>query len=59
MNTNNSRPANIYGEFDPLIGRALQWIDAHPRSASALLWLQALALAYVVFCYDFTIPMYK
>jgi hypothetical protein len=56
---NTQQADKMHGEFDPLIGRALQWIDTHPRTASALLWLQALAVAYAVFCYDFTIPMYK
>lgn len=35
------------------------WMDQHPRTASALLWLQVVALIWAVFAYDFTIPMYK
>lgn len=35
------------------------WIDRHPRTSSALLWLMAAALMYAVFTYNFTIPAYK
>ena len=32
----------------------LCWIDKHPRTAAALLWLQAAALLYIVITYQFT-----
>ena len=41
------------------LGLLLVWLDSHPRTAAALLWLMAAALAWVVFTYDFTIPAYK
>ena len=43
-------PAQIYAEFGP-VGVVFQWLDEHPRAG--------LALAYVVFTYEFTIPAYK
>ena len=49
---------SIYREFGPLAG-LFAWIDNNPRTSSALLWLMAAALVYVVFTYKFTIPMYK
>ena len=49
---------SIYREFGPLAG-LFAWTDRHPRTSSALLWLMAAALVYVVFTYDFTIPAYK
>ncbi len=59
MNTKQEKtPEQIYAEFGP-VGVVFQWLDEHPRAASVLLWLQGLALAYVVFTYDFTIPAYK
>ena len=59
MNTKQEKtPAQIYAEFGP-VGVVFQWLDEHPRAASVLLWLQGLALAYVVFTYEFTIPAYK
>lgn len=66
MNTqnNNSRPAATHQqpaelrELGPLAA-LFGWMDQHPRTASALLWLQVVALIWAVFAYDFTIPMYK
>lgn len=53
MKTTNNTPANIYTEFGPL-GYLFRWIDEHPRTSSALLWLMSAALVWVVFTYDFT-----
>jgi hypothetical protein len=49
---------SIYREFGPLAG-LFAWIDNNPRTSSALLWLMAAALAWVVFTYHFTIPAYQ
>lgn len=49
---------SIFAEFGPLAG-FFSWIDRHPRTSSALLWLMVAALVWVVFSYDFTIPQYK
>jgi hypothetical protein len=46
-------PAHYTSEFGPL-GYLFCWIDRHPRTAAALLWLSAAALMYAVFTYDFT-----
>ena len=51
------QPAELR-ELGPL-GALFGWMDQHPRTAAALLWLQAAALVWAVFAYDFTIPMYK
>lgn len=63
-NKTNSRPAwalwnstaGTYTRRDiiPGLDWLFRWLDRHPRTAAALLWLQAAALAYVVFTYDFT-----
>lgn len=52
MNTQNNTPAELQelGALAPLFA----WLNRHPRTAAALLWLQAAALVYVVFTYDFT-----
>jgi len=57
MKTTNDNRAELreLGALAPL----LEWMDRHPKTAAALLWLQALALAYVVFTYRFTIPAYQ
>ena len=57
MKTINDTPAELreLGALAPLFA----WTDRHPRTASALLWLMAAALVYVVFTYNFTIPAYK
>lgn len=44
---------NYTSDFGPL-GYLFQWIDEHPRTAAALLWLSAAAIVYAVFTYDFT-----
>ena len=49
---------SIYREFGPLAA-VFAWIENNPRTSSALLWLMAAALAWVVITYEFTIPMYK
>ena len=53
-----SERAALLRQLGPL-GLLLDWLDRHPRTASALLWLMAAAAAWVVFTYDFTIPAYK
>ena len=53
MKTTNNNAAHIYTDFGPL-GYLFRWIDEHPRTAAALLWLSAVALMYAVFTYDFT-----
>ena len=35
------------------------WMDRHPVLTNALLILMAIALAWVIFTYEFTIPAYK
>lgn len=35
------------------------WLDRHPTIANIIIWIMALALAYVVFSYEFTIPAYQ
>lgn len=49
---------NIYKEFG-ILGRFFLWMDRHPRTAAALLWLQVAALLWVIFSYNFTIPAYQ
>ena len=55
---NNTTPAPELAQFGPL-AYLFAWLDRNPRTASALLWLQVVALIWAVFAYDFTIPMYK
>ena len=43
----------IYKEFG-FLAYLFIWIERHPKTATILLWLQFIALAYVVFTYDFT-----
>ena len=35
------------------------WLDRHPTIANIIIWIMALALAYAVFSYEFTIPAYQ
>ena len=35
------------------------WLDRHPTIANIIIWIMALALAYAVFTYEFTIPAYQ
>ena len=51
MNTQNNTPAPV---ILPGFDWFFRWIDRHPRTAAALLWLQAAALLWAVFTYDFT-----
>lgn len=51
--TTNTQPAEIYRQFG-LLGYVFQWLDEHPRTASALLWLQVVGILYAVFTYNFT-----
>ena len=55
MKTTTNTPAELLGALAPLFA----WLARHPRTASAILWLMAAALVYVVFTYNFTIPAYK
>lgn len=55
MNNQNNTPAPVVFGLDWLF----RWIDRHPRTAAALLWLQAAALLYMIFAYNFTIPAYQ
>ena len=52
MKTTTSTPAELQelGALAPLFA----WLNRHPRTAAALLWLQAAALLYAVLTYDFT-----
>ena len=58
LQTYDRERAALVRQLGPL-GLLLDWLDRHPRTASALLWTMGLALAYVVFTYEFTIPMYQ
>jgi hypothetical protein len=57
MKTINDTPAELreLGALAPLFA----WTDRHPKTATALLWLQIIALVYIVLTYNFTIPAYK
>ena len=35
------------------------WIERHPRLSNWLIVIGLLAMMWVVFCYDFTIPAYR
>ena len=52
--TNNTASAESLQHLDPISRAALIWIERHPRTTSALLWLQLAALAYIVYNYNFT-----
>ena len=58
LQTYDRERAALVRQLGPL-GLLLDWLDRHPRTASALLWAMGLALAYVVFTDEFTIPAYK
>lgn len=49
MNTQNNTPAIIPG-----LGWFFQWIDENPRAVAVLLCIEAAALMYAVFTYNFT-----
>ena len=53
MKTTNNTPAHVQELGEPLAA-LLGWIDRHPRTASALLWLQVAAILYAVINYRFT-----
>lgn len=57
MKTINNTPAELR-ELGPLAA-LFAWIERHPRTAAALLWLQVAALIWAVFTYHFTIPAYQ
>lgn len=57
MNRTSNTPAELR-ELGPLAS-LFAWIDRHPRTAAALLWLQVAALLWVIFSYNFTIPAYQ
>ena len=52
MNTPNT-PAELRKEFGTFAA-FFEWIDKHPRTAAALLWIQAAALVYFLYTYNFT-----
>lgn len=52
MNTQNT-PAHVQ-ELGAPLAALLAWLDRHPRTAAALLWLQAAAILYAVITYNFT-----
>ena len=52
--TNRTANAESLQHLDPISRAACRWIEKHPRTSSALLWLQAAALAYGVYNYNFT-----
>lgn len=54
MNTQNTTPAKIRQELPPTLAAFFGWIDRHPRTAAALLWLQTAAILYAVITYNFT-----
>lgn len=49
MNNNNA----IYNELW-MIAPFFKWVDKHPRLTNAILVIEGLAAAYVVFNYNFT-----
>lgn len=51
MNAKNN-PAELR-ELGPMAS-VFAWLDRHQTVATVLLWLQLIALAYVVITYDFT-----
>lgn len=48
MTTKNNTSAQSLQSLDPISRAACRWISEHPRTSSAILWLQAAALIYVV-----------
>lgn len=52
MKTTSNTPAELR-ELGQLAA-VFAWMDRHPRAAAVILWLQAIALAYAVFSYNFT-----
>lgn len=59
MRQTNNTPAPVNYNAVPGLSWLFAWIDRHPRTASALLWLLGFALLWVVFTYRFTIPAYQ
>ena len=59
LSTDGNAPAINYGAVIPGLDWLFCWLDRHPRTSSALLWLMSAALAWAVWSYEFTIPAYK
>ena len=54
MRQTNNNPAPMNYDAVPGLSWLFAWIDNNPRTSSALLWLMAAALVYVVYSYNFT-----
>lgn len=53
--TNRTASAQNLQHLDPISRAACKWMEEHPRTVNAILWIQFAALAYVVYNYHFTI----
>jgi len=53
MKTTTNTPAHVQ-ELGAPLAALLGWLDRHPRTAAALLWLQVAAILYAVITYNFT-----
>ncbi len=42
-----------FNELGPMM-HLLTWMERHHKLANAILWIEAIALAWAVFTYDFT-----
>ena len=54
----SSRDANIPMEIRMIVPFAA-WLYRHPTIANIIIGIMALALAWVIFTYEFTIPAYQ
>ena len=54
----SGRDADIPMEIRLIVPMA-GWIERHPRLSNWLIVIGLVAMAWVVFCYDFTIPAYR
>ena len=54
----SGRDANIPMEIRLIVPMA-GWIERHPRLSNWLIVIGLVAMAWVVFTYDFTIPAYR
>jgi len=55
MKTTTNNTATNYNELSPVMTTACRWLEQHPRTVSAVIWLELAALVYGVYNYDFTI----
>ena len=58
LQTYDRERAALVRQLGPL-GLLLAWLDRHPTIANIIIGIMALALAYAVFTYEFTIPAYQ